>query len=218
MESNPSQEGESENDESVDEQSPTIQNPEVMSSEVENFKGITEAKSSMMKLASGKEKLLNEISVAKVAIRRAMKTCKRRPRTLGNEQVAKLEILEPECETLRLQNKVLKNERAQAAQEMADLKAVKQKLGFELKDLEKETEDLQEELVTLREDNRRLLKELKWKSVGKQGSPQEPHLVQDWERKLQKLEAEYDRVHQAKKVQYILPIIQECGRNYCVHC
>ena len=196
MEANPSQEGENENAESVDEQSPTIQT-EV---ELENLKGVAEAKGSIMKLASGKEKLVNEISKAKVAIRRVLKACNRRSRTLGKEQVAKLEMLEPECENLRLQNKVLENERAQAAQEMAHLKVVKQKLSFELKDLEKETEDLQEELVTLREDNRRLLKELKWKSVGKQGGLQEPHLIQNWERKLQKLEAEYERVHQAKKV------------------
>ena len=184
-----------------------MHNPELTFSEVDNVKGIAEANFTVAKIASGIEKLLSEISTARVAIRKALRAFLQGARTSSNEILVKLEILQNERENLRHKlknveddNKGLEDENVSLARELSSLKAGKEKMSLQVQDLEKEIGTLQDDLAGLRDENRRLLKEAKWKSVGKQGGYQESLVIKEWEKKLEKLEDDYANLRKEKKV------------------
>lgn len=154
--------------------------------------------------------MLNEITSVRKAIKRALKSHKRRVQIVGKEMTTKLENIESEKETFRWktkvldeENKSLEEENSKLQQEVSSLKHAKSKLTLQLKDLEKEMEDSQESLKNLREENRRLLKEAKWKSIGKQGGYQESLIIQEWEKKLRNLESDYEILRHVKKVCFL---------------
>ena len=190
----------------VNEQCQT-QNFEAMESSLDTFKGIPDTKPIILKLMEENQKLLTEISSVKVSIAKALKSQKSQAHATKKEMVTKLEKIEAEKDKFRRKTKVfdeenkhLEEENTKLRHELSTLKFTKSKLTMELKDLDKEMEDLQENLKNLREENRKLLKEAKWKSVGKQGGYQESLIVQEWEKKLKKLEADYEILRRVKKV------------------
>jgi len=183
----------------------SIQNLERESSKI--FKGTPDTKSVISKLTEGNENLLAEISNVKKAIHRALKCHKCQMYMAEKEMTSKLENVESEKEALHWkikvfeeENKSLQEDNSRLQQEVSSLKHAKSTLNFQLKNLEKEMEDFQESLRNLREENRRLLKEAKWKSVGKQGGYQESLIVHEWEKKLQKLEGDYELLRHSKIV------------------
>jgi chromosome segregation ATPase len=184
-----------------------IQSFEAMNSKADVFKSIPDIKSIVSKLTKENEKLLNDISNVRIVIGQALKSQKCLVRITRKEMMTKLETIEAEKETFRRktkvldeENKSLEEENCKLRHEVSTLKSTKSKLTLELKDLEKDMEDLQENLKNLREENRKLLKEAKWKSVGKQGGYQESLIIQEWEKKLKKLEADYETLRRVKKV------------------
>lgn len=183
-----------------------IQN-EVKNSSIETFKGIPNTKSIISKLTEANEKLLNEISIVRLTIQKTLKSQNSEVNIHKKVMITKMETIEVERETFRRKTKVLdeenqnlERENSKLRHEVSTLKSTKSKLTLELKDLDIEMEDLQENLKNLREENRKLLKEAKWKSVGKQGGYQESLIIQEWEKKLKKLEADYDLLRCIKKV------------------
>jgi len=182
-----------------------IQNLERTSSNI--FKGIPDTKSVISKLTEGHGNLLAKISSVRETIHRALTSHNCQMQMVEKEMTSKLENLESEKKTLHWkikvfeeENKSLQDLNSRLQQEVSSLKHAKSTLNLQLKDLEKEMEDFQESLRNLREENRRLLKEAKWKSVGRQGGYQESLIVHEWEKKLQKLEGDYELLRHAKKV------------------
>ena len=184
-----------------------IQSFEGINSNMDTYKGILGTESIISKFVQENEKLLKEISTTRVFIGQIKKNQKCQVFEIKKEMITKLEIIKVEKENLRRktkvldeENKSLEEENAKLRDEVFTLKSIKTKLALELKDVENEIEDLQENLKNLREENRKLLKEAKWKSVGKQGGYQESLIVQEWEKKLKKLETDYEILRRSKKV------------------